>query len=103
MQLHNREGVGWREEEKQIKRLRKRWRTTVFSKKRKKVGWKGSERGRDGRHQKEEGERDWWWIWLSSLPAEALDLRHCGRLQDFQPNYRCGSVENASHYSHSSV
>ncbi len=42
MQPHYREGVRgrWREEEKRKKRLRKRWRTTVFSEKRKKVGWK---------------------------------------------------------------
>lgn len=45
---------------------------------------------------------DCWWTWLRSVPAEAVDLRHCGRLQDFQPNYSC-TAENASLYSHSSV
>lgn len=54
----------------------------------------------DGRHQKEEAERDWrWWTWLCSLPAEELDLRLCGRLQDLQPSFRQVSADNASSYS----
>lgn len=72
-------------------------------------GLEGSERGRDGSHHEEEevegGRRleARWWTWLRSLPAEALDLLHCGRLQDFRPNYRCSWVENASLHSCSSV
>lgn len=89
MQPQYREGirVGWREEEKQKRRL-----SHSVRKDRKWVGRielgreEGSQTPKEG-GGKRLGAR--WWTWLSSPPAEALDSRHCGRLQDFQPNYRC--------------